>query len=186
MLLTTTLAARLLGVAHERVLGWIASKLLPIAGEDEEGRILLREHMALERGEALAAEVPERLRSPRLRRVWATGTRPRVLHCGCAFAADATSNSEPLIRCADAHALEATARLAEAFVAAAPGELFFRRLADVARYALAWHLAGLVSDNSPEPAPVALVEQRLVGTASEAHQAVPRSPPPGGDVHMTT
>jgi hypothetical protein len=89
MLITTNLAACRLGVAHEHVLGWIARRLLPIAGEDEEGRVLLREHVVVERGELLAAEAPEPLRSPRLRQLWADPTRPRVLPCGCAFSSDA-------------------------------------------------------------------------------------------------
>ena len=54
MLMTTALAARRLGVSHERLLDWVARKLLPIAGEDEEGRVLLREPVVMERGEALA------------------------------------------------------------------------------------------------------------------------------------
>ncbi len=179
MLMTTALAARRLGVTHERLLDWVARKLLPIAGEDEEGRVLLREHVVSERGQALAARVPEQLRSPRLRQLLAADARARVLRCGCAYAADATPNSEPLIRCADAHALEATARLAEAFLVAAPDEQFFYRLAKVTRDALACHLAGPAGDNSPEPVPVAYSEQRLVGTASEAGPAVTRSPPAG-------
>jgi hypothetical protein len=151
MLMTTTHAARRLGVPHERLLNWVARKLLPIAGEDEEGRVLLREHTVLERGEALAAEVPERLRSPRLRRLWANAARPRVLPCGCVFTPDVAPIGEPLIRCADANALEATARLAAAFAAVAPRERCFRRLADVTRDALACHLAGAAGDNSAEP-----------------------------------
>jgi hypothetical protein len=150
MLMTTALAARRLGVAHERLLDWVAQKLLPIAGEDEEGRVLLREHVIVERGEALAAEVPERLRSPRLRRLWASAAQPHTLPCGCVFAADAAMNTEPLIRCADARALDATARLAAALAAAAPGDLFFRRLAEVTRVALACHFAGPAGDVSRE------------------------------------
>ena len=119
MLITTALAAHQLGVPHERLLDWVARKLLPIAGEDEEGRVLLREHVVVERGEVLAAEVPERLRSPRLRRLWARGVRAHVLRCGCAFAADPQPHAEPLICCAEARALDATARLAEAFAATA-------------------------------------------------------------------
>jgi hypothetical protein len=141
MLMTTSLAARRLGVAHERLLEWVARKLLPIAGEDEEGRVLLRENLVVERGEVLLAEVPEQLRSPRLRALWAAAARPRVLPCGCAFPPDIAPNSEPLIRCADAHALEATTRLAEAFAAVAPRDPFFRRLAEVTREALVSHLA---------------------------------------------
>jgi len=149
MLMTTAFAAGRLGVSHERLLDWVARKLLPIAGEDEEGRVLLREPVVMERGEALAAETPERLRSPRLRQLWATSAPTRVLPCGCAFASDVTVNNEPLVRCADARGLEATARLAEALVAAAPSEPFFRQLAEVTRNALARHLDG---SNRPEPA----------------------------------
>jgi hypothetical protein len=150
MLITTSLAARRLGVSHERLLGWVARKLLPIAGEDEEGCVLLREHVVAERGEVLAAEAPERLRSPRLRRLWADPTRPRVLPCGCGFSADAEPDAEPLIRCADARALDTTARLAEAFAAAAPDDPFFRRLTEVARAALVRHLAGMAAEVSSE------------------------------------
>ena len=124
MLITTNLAACRLGVAHERLLGWIARKLLPIAGEDEEGRVLLREHVVAERGEMLTAESPELLRSPRLRQRWADPTRPRVLPCGCTFSSE--PDAEPLIRCYDARALEANARLADALAAAAPDDAFFR------------------------------------------------------------
>jgi hypothetical protein len=60
-----------------------------------------------------------------------------------------------VIRCADAHALEAIVRLAQAFAAAAPREQFFHRLSEVARDSLVCHLAGPAGDNSPEPASVA-------------------------------
>jgi hypothetical protein len=151
-LITTNLAACRLGVAHEHLLSWIARKLLPIAGEDEEGRVLLREHVVAERGEVLMAETPELPRSPRLRQLWADPTRPRVLRCGCAFSfdADADPDAEPLIRCVDARALEATARLADALAAAAPGDAFFSRLAEVARAALARH--GCDPQNKRAPA----------------------------------
>jgi hypothetical protein len=39
------------------------------------------------------------------------------LRCGCAFAADPQPHAEPLICCAEARALDATARLADAFAA---------------------------------------------------------------------
>jgi hypothetical protein len=152
MLMTTALAARRLGVTHERLLGWVAQKLLPIAGEDEEGRVLLREYLVAERGEVLTAEAPELLRSPRLRQLWADPTRPRVLPCGCAFSsdADADPDAEPLIRCVDARALEATARLADALAVAAPGDAFFSRLAEVTRAALARHYAGMAAEASSD------------------------------------
>ncbi len=165
MLMTTAHAARRLGVPHERLLDWVARKLLPIAGEDEEGRVLLREHLVVERGEALAAEAPERLRSPRLRRLWVNAAWPRVLACGCVFAVDAVPNTEPLIRCAEARALDATARLAEALAATVPEDLFFGRLAEVARDAFARHFAGSAADLSRESG----------GTASAADKI---DPPP--------
>jgi hypothetical protein len=155
MLMTTALAARRLGVTHERLLGWIARKLLPIAGEDEEGRVLLREHVVADRGEALAAEAPELLRSPRLRQLWADPTRPRVLPCGCAFSSDPDPDVEPLIQCVDARALEATARLADAMAAVAPCDAFFRRLAEVTRAALARHHADMAAEASNDSAGVA-------------------------------
>jgi hypothetical protein len=164
MLMTTALAAHRLGVTHERLLDWVARKLLPIVGEDEEGHVLLREHLVLERGEALAADVPEGLRSPRLRQLWATGARPRVLPCGCTFAAGATPNSDPLIRCADAHALEAIARLTQAFAATAPREQFFQRLAEVARDAVACHLAGPAGGNNPRTARLRAPIVKTVGS----------------------
>jgi hypothetical protein len=142
MLLTTTLAARRLGVPHERLLGWVARQLLPIAGEDEEGRVLLNEHILAERGEALMANAPDRLRSPRLRRLWASLDSSRVLPCGCVFASGAGPDDEPLIRCVDARALDATSRLTEALAASAPDQPFFQRLAEVTRGALTRHLAG--------------------------------------------
>jgi hypothetical protein len=145
MLITTNLAARRLGVPHERLLGWLGKRLLPIAGEDEEGRVLLREHVVAERGEMLAADVPVRLRSPRLRQLRADRTPPRVLPCGCAFSVDAQT-AEPLIRCADARALDNTARLANALVAAAPDDPLLQRLSEVTRAALARHLAGIQAD----------------------------------------
>jgi hypothetical protein len=137
MLLTTSLAARRLGVPHERLLNWVARQLLPIAGEDEEGRVLLNEYVLAERGEALAADAPDRLHSPRLQRLWASSNQSRVLPCGCVFATDA----DPLIRCADARALGVVVRLAEALASAARDEPFFSHLADVSREALARHFA---------------------------------------------
>jgi hypothetical protein len=77
-----------------------------------------------------------------------SAAQPHVLPCGCVFSADAAMNTEPLVRCANAHALDAAARLAEALVAAAPGDLFFRRLAEVTRTALACHFAGPADDVS--------------------------------------
>jgi len=148
MLLTTTHAARRLGVPHERLLGWVARRLLPIAGEDEEGRVLLREHILAERGEALVTDTPGLLRSPRLRRLWASPDSSRVLPCGCAFASGAGPNDEPLIRCADARALDTTTRLTEALAASAPDQPFFWRLAEVTRGALTRHLAGVATELS--------------------------------------
>jgi hypothetical protein len=158
MLLTTTLAARQLGVPHERLLGWVARQLLPIAGEDEEGRVLLNEYILAERGEALAADAPDRLRSPRLRQLWASPNPSRVLPCGCVFATD----TDPLIRCADARALGVTVRLAEALAATRPGDPFLSRLADVSRDALTRHFALLSQESAAAPASATVQKNREV------------------------
>jgi hypothetical protein len=51
-----------------------------------------------------------------------------------------------MLCCTDARALDATSRLAAAFVAAAPRDPFFRKLAEVTRNALAGHFDGSADD----------------------------------------
>ena len=59
LLLTGTQAAERLGVSVQRILRWAAEGRLPIAGQDEDGRALFREHVIETIGEDLVA-----LRSP--------------------------------------------------------------------------------------------------------------------------
>jgi predicted site-specific integrase-resolvase len=58
LLLTGTQAAERLGVSVQRVLHWAAQGRLPIAGQDEDGRALFREHVVETTGEDLVALVP--------------------------------------------------------------------------------------------------------------------------------
>jgi hypothetical protein len=65
MLLTARQAADRLGVTVERVLNWTGEGRLPIAGQDEDGRELFREHVIATQGEALVAT----LMSPAVRKL---------------------------------------------------------------------------------------------------------------------
>jgi hypothetical protein len=70
LLLTGTQAAERLGISVQRVLRWAAEGRLPIAGQDEDGRALFREHVIETIGEDLVALVPPGDR--RLRKMRAT------------------------------------------------------------------------------------------------------------------
>jgi hypothetical protein len=65
LLLTGTQAAERLGVSVQCVLHWAAKGRLPIAGQDEDGRALFREHVIETTGEDLVALVPAADRRPR-------------------------------------------------------------------------------------------------------------------------
>jgi hypothetical protein len=65
LLLTGTQAAERLGVSVQRVMQWAAECRLPIAGQDEDGRALFREHVIETIGENLVAMVPPGGRRPR-------------------------------------------------------------------------------------------------------------------------
>lgn len=78
------------------------------------------------------------------------GELPRVRACGCIFYPGATLATHP---CREAVGLEAAARLALAFVTAAPADPFFRRVAEVTRAAMLCH-AGIAPAETPaDPAP---------------------------------
>jgi predicted site-specific integrase-resolvase len=57
-MLTGSQAAERLGVSVQRVLRWAAEGRLPIAGQDEDGRALFREHVIETVGEDLVALRP--------------------------------------------------------------------------------------------------------------------------------
>jgi len=65
LLLTGTQAAERLGVSVQRVLHWAAEGRLPIAGQDEDGRALFREHVIETTGADLVARMPPAERWPR-------------------------------------------------------------------------------------------------------------------------
>jgi predicted site-specific integrase-resolvase len=64
MLLTARQAADRLGVTVERVLHWTGEGRLPIAGQDEDGRELFREHVIATKGQALVALAPPAVQKP--------------------------------------------------------------------------------------------------------------------------
>jgi hypothetical protein len=63
---------------------------------------------------------------------------PPLLPCGCA----SDERNDPMFRCRTGRALEAAARLAQAFIAAAPADPFFKRLVVVTAESLSAHLRG--------------------------------------------
>lgn len=65
LLLTATQAAERLGVSVQRISRWAAEGRLPIAGQDEDGRALFREHVIETSGEDLLALVRPGDRRPR-------------------------------------------------------------------------------------------------------------------------
>jgi len=75
LLLTGTQAAERLGVSVQRVLQWAADGHLPIAGQDEDGRALFREHVIETTGENLVALIPSVDRRPLSVRLQAQGRR---------------------------------------------------------------------------------------------------------------
>ena len=60
LLLTGTQAAERLGVSVQLILRWAAEGRLPIAGQDEDGRALFREHVIETIGENLVTQRPPR------------------------------------------------------------------------------------------------------------------------------
>jgi hypothetical protein len=137
LLLTPAQVAMRLGIddRSDIVADLLRRGLLPIAGQDEEGVPLVREHHVEQRGPALLTRDFSALPS-RFRRL-AVADLPPPLPCGCAI--DELDN--PIFLCPTGRALEATARLAQAFIAAAPADPFFRRLAVVAAEAFSDHLS---------------------------------------------
>lgn len=138
VLLTPAQVAARLGIEgrSDIVADLLRRGLLPIAGQDEEGVPLIRQHYVEQRGSALLAG-DFGLLSPRLRRLAAADLSPPLL-CGCAIDA----RDCPIFLCRTGQALEAAARLAQAFIAAAPADPFFKRLGTVTAQALSTHLRG--------------------------------------------
>jgi hypothetical protein len=138
LLLTPTQVAMRLGIdgRSDIVADLLRRGLLPIAGQDEEGVPLVRQHHVERRGPALLARDFGALPS-RFRRL-AIADLPPPLPCGCAI----DERDGPTFLCRTGRALEASAKLAQAFLAAAPADSFFKRLAVVTAEAFSAHLTG--------------------------------------------
>jgi hypothetical protein len=136
LLLTASQAADRLGVSVERVLLWAAEGRLRVAGQDEDGRALFREHVIDSRGEELAALTPPELRrrggKPSDKRL--NSERGQPLPCGCNL------GRSPLHLCRTGAALNGALQLTETLAVAVPDDPLVRRLAGLCREALMKHL----------------------------------------------
>jgi hypothetical protein len=136
LLLTASQAADRLGVSVERVLLWAAEGYLRIAGQDEDGRALFRQHVVDSRGEELAALTLSELRprggkssDKRL-----NSERRPPLPCGCNL------SRSPLHLCRTGAALNAALQLTETLAVAMPDDPLLRRMAALCREGVMRHL----------------------------------------------
>jgi hypothetical protein len=175
LLLTPTQIAVRLGIEGRAdiVADLLRRGLLPIAGQDEEGVPLVRQHHVEQRGPGLLARDFSALRSPRLRRL-AVADLPPLLPCGCAI----DQRDEPTFLCRTGQSLEIAMGLARAFAAAAPHDLFFQRLAAITEEALARHLAG-----PPPLGEVAIASLTGPAEAPELRRAIDNGP--SAEAHAT-
>jgi hypothetical protein len=140
-ILTLNEAAGFLGVASAAVASWAQDGLLPVCARSEDGELLFYRWRVERDGPRLAAN--EAVRFQRARR----GREPTILHdgrrlpCGCVLVGDGEATGQAVWLCPDARALQSVERLTAALAAAAPDDLFIRRLARVTADALARHLA---------------------------------------------
>jgi hypothetical protein len=158
ILLTATQAAERLGTSVERVLLWAAQGHLQMAGQDEDGRALFREHVIETMGQQLVALVPQELRRPR-KSTNSTVLRKygTPLQCGCNPARSA------FYLCRTGAALNAALQLAEGLAAAMPSDALLRKLAGLCRDALARHL----------------VDRQQIIEPSSHDKRISAQPPPG-------
>jgi hypothetical protein len=143
LLLTASQAADRLGVSVERVLLWAADGRLRIAGQDEDGRALFREHIIETIGEDLVGLTPPKGRRQRnLRPDRDVDPHAPRLVCGC------NPGRSALHFCQTGAALYAALQLAEMLAVAMPRDPLLRKLARLCREALVKHLmpaAGITS-----------------------------------------
>ena len=88
LLLTLSQAAQRLGVPPTRFYSWLARGLVPIAGQDEDGRALVRENTVARLSEKLAAGLAPETLVPKTIRFegFPDTTRPAtVLRAGASF-----------------------------------------------------------------------------------------------------
>lgn len=174
-LMTLDEAADHLGAVPAQVLVWAAEGRLPVAARSEGGQLLFYRWRVEREGPALVADELVRFKKGG-RRGHAMFHDARRHPCGCAFAGprgdqDGRAAGEPIWLCADARALQSAMRLTAAFVAAAPADPFFRRLAEVTREALARHL-GCVEGEAASPAALPPCPRASAGVGFE--RLVPR------------
>jgi hypothetical protein len=134
LLLTASQAANRLGVSVERVLLWAAEGRLRIAGQDEGGRSLFREHIIDTVGENLVALMPPGRPLKNLRRNPNVDLPEPRRPCGC------NPTRSALHLCQTGAALNAALQLAEMLAVAMPGDALLRRVASLCREALTKHL----------------------------------------------
>jgi hypothetical protein len=141
LLLTCTEATRRIGAASTlRLLAHARRGKLRIAGQTEDGHLLFREEEVLR----AAQEMPARdLLEPDKRDLPAG-----LLPCGCCWSLPTRAGEnrppegEPEFLCGEARGLDLARRMTAAFVAAAPDDPFFARLAAVATEAFERHVFG--------------------------------------------
>src|SRR5579872_1756693 len=153
LLMTPTEVAIYLGVPVEAIAIWLREGKLLAAARGENGLPLIYRWRVERDGPELSACEPVRLASSaraglRQRRKTLL-IDPFTLACGCSFAG--APAQQPIFLCGTARALDASAQLAQAFVAVAPHDPFFTRLAAVTGEAIAAHFAGDHSGRVVDP-----------------------------------
>jgi hypothetical protein len=135
---------------------------LRVAGQDENGRTLFREHIIETIGEELVALTPpEGRRQRKLRPDRDADPQPPKLACGCNPARSA------LHLCRTGAALNAALQLAETLAVAIPDDPLLRKLAKLCREALIRHLIPAVGATTA-PVPCRRSSELLASGTEEA------------------
>lgn len=179
LLLTCTEAARRAGAASTfRLLAHARRGKLRIAGQTEDGKVLFREEEVLR----AAQEMPARdLIDPDNRDL-----PPGLLSCGCCWAPPARvgenrlPEGEPEFLCAEGRGLEMARRLAAAFVAAAPDDPFFCRLAAITRETFERHI-GTAAEPERKPPAADCGEPGPAIVVADCERLIPRYPAKEGE-----
>jgi hypothetical protein len=171
LLLTASQAADRLGVSVERVLLWAAEGRLRVAGQDETGRALFREHIIATIGEDLVALTPHEERRRRNSRP-DRDAHPHAsrLVCGCNLA------RSPLHLCRTGAALNGALQLADTLAVAIPEDPLLRKLAGLCLEALMKHVmppVGVTTGPASEPEKTEPTEAAAADSqrAESAHEA---------------
>jgi hypothetical protein len=179
LLMTAAEAADYLAVPVETVALWLRNAKLLAAARGENGVPLIYRWRVERDGPRLAAEEPVRVaKNPRGHISAGRKTLlidPRALACGCSVAAsDGAVAPRPIFLCTTARALEASTRLARAFLAVAPHDPFFERLAAVTEDALAAHFAAEHPQRRPAEDDMCRVSRDSTENTANPPQLKPR------------